>query len=361
MTRVRLDHLRVAFGDVVAVDDISITFDDGEFVVLLGPSGCGKTTTLRCIAGLEQPTAGEIYFGDDAVSTLPSRVRNVAMVFQFVSLYPHLNVRDNIAFPLRARGEGRNEIDRRIDWMTRIFTLDDILYRKPGVLPPGARQKAALARAVVRDPRVLLLDEPLSAIDEQFREEMRWELRHIQKELGTTTIHVTHDQREAMSLADRVVLMRDGLIVQAGTPAALYDDPVNEFAAFFIGSPSINLIDAAVTDQGLLLGAEQVPLTLPPAHLAALRAAGLPRCRVGVRPYALSPAAGPPDGPLLARAQILERYPLERETFFDCRIAGQIWKGVVPPGAEDLGEGLVRLAADKVFYFAPDGARLRVS
>jgi ABC-type sugar transport system ATPase subunit len=360
MARVALDHLSVRFGSVAAVDDISIAFEQGEFVVLLGPSGCGKTTTLRCIAGLEQPTSGQIFFDQDEVAHLPPRMRQVAMVFQFVSLYPHLSVRENIAFPLRARGEARKEIDRRIDWMTRIFALGDILHRKPGVLPPGARQKAALARAVVRDPRVLLLDEPLSAIDEQFREEMRWELRHIQKELGTTTIHVTHDQREAMSLADRVVLMRDGQIVQAGTPAALYDDPANEFAAFFIGSPSINLIDAEITDRGLLLGAERVPLALPPAHLAALRAAGLPRCRIGVRPYALSPAAGPDDGPLLVKADILERYALGRESFFDCLVAGQAWKGIVPFGAEDSVEGFVRLAADKVFYFAPDGARLRV-
>jgi len=359
MARVALDHLSVRFGQVAAVDDISIAFEQGEFIVLLGPSGCGKTTTLRCIAGLEQPTSGQIFFDQDEVSHLPPRVRQVAMVFQFVSLYPHLRVRDNIAFPLRARGEGRAEIERKIAWMSKIFDLGDILHRRPGTLPPGARQKAALARAVVREPRVLLLDEPLSAIDEQFREEMRWELRHLQKELGMTTIHVTHDQREAMSLADRVVLMRAGRIVQAGTPRELFDDPVDEFAAHFIGSPSVNLIDAAFTEDGVALGEAGVPIRLPERHLAALRRSGLRRGRIGIRPHSLRPAsrddhaAVPVERPLA--------YAVGRERFLDFELSGQTWRGVLPADAGDSLPERMQLDPARIFYFTPEGVRLPVA
>src|ERR1700722_10521772 len=179
------------------------------------------------------------------------------MLFHSVSLYPHLTVRQNIAFPLRARGVARSKIAERVDRVVQVFAIGDILNRFVVGLPPGSRQKVALARAVVREPDVLLLDEPLSGVEEQYREEMRWELRRFQKELGVTTVHVTHDQREAMSLADRVVLMQSGKIVQAGPPAALFDDPVDRFAAFFIGSPGMNFIDLTLAADGLHVGAEE--------------------------------------------------------------------------------------------------------
>src|ERR1700722_14540541 len=236
MARVDIDDLTVCFGGVTAVDGLSLTLHDGEFIVLLGPSGCGKTTTLRCVAGLQKCTSGEIRFNGKAVTGLPPAERNIGMVFQFVSLYPHLTVRQNIAFPLRARGVARSKIAERVDRVVQVFAIGDILNRFVVGLPPGSRQKVALARAVVREPDVLLLDEPLSGVEEQYREEMRWELRRFQKELGVTTVHVTHDQREAMSLADRVGLMQSGKTGQAGPPAALFDDPVDRFAAAFIGS-----------------------------------------------------------------------------------------------------------------------------
>jgi ABC-type sugar transport system ATPase subunit len=358
MTEVRLDGLRVAFGEVVAVDGVSLTISDGEFVVLLGPSGCGKTTTLRCIAGLERPTAGEIRFDGQAVGDLPPRERNVAMVFQFVSLYPHLSVRENIAFPLRARGERSAVIAPKIARMAKVFALDGILHRRPTALPPGARQKAALARAVVREPRVLLLDEPLSAIDEQFREEMRWELRHIQKELGMTTVHVTHDQREAMSLADRVVLMRDGRIVQAGPPSELFEDPADEFAAFFIGSPSVNLIDAELGDGVLLLGEERTPFAPPPAQLEALARRGLRRLRLGVRPHGVTPAAA--GDAFAVPAGFVDARDVGRERHFDVRLGGASWKGVTA-ATQAADSAFVRLDPARLFYFAPDGARIRVA
>jgi ABC-type branched-subunit amino acid transport system ATPase component len=246
MASIKLNNLTMRYGNSTAVNGINLAIDDGEFVVFLGPSGCGKTTTLRCIAGLENPTSGDILFDGVKVNHLHASARNVAMVFQFISLYPHKTVRKNIAFPLRARGLSEAQIVEKIKWVEDVFSLSEVMDRYPNSLPPGSRQLAALARAVVRDPKVLLLDEPLSAIDEQFREEMRWELKHLQSRLGVTTIHVTHDQREAMSLADRIVLMHSGDVVQIGTPQALFNDPINEFAAHFIGSPAMNLADVQV-------------------------------------------------------------------------------------------------------------------
>ena len=261
MAQIDLKNLTIDFGGFKAVDDVNLTVKNGEFVVYLGPSGCGKTTTLRCIAGLVKATSGDVLFDGKRVNDMSASERNIAMVFQFVSLYPHLKIRENIVFPLKARGVARAEIARKLDWVTDIFKLGDDLDRYPGALPPGARQKVALARAVIREPAVLLLDEPLSAIDEQFREEMRWELGHLQRELGVTTIYVTHDQREAMSLADRIVLMSDGRIVQMGTPDEIFLDPQSVFAGQFIGSPSMNLIDLEPVDGGLRLGDSGVTLT----------------------------------------------------------------------------------------------------
>jgi len=360
MAAVDLRDLTVRFGDFTAVDAINLGLGDGEFVVFLGPSGCGKTTTLRCIAGLETPTAGDILFDGRRVNELHATERNVAMVFQFVSLYPHLSVRENIAFPLRARGVSRSVIREKIDWVTGIFDLAPILDQRPGRLPPGARQKAALARSVVRDPNVLLLDEPLSAIDEQFREEMRWELRHLQQRLGVTSVYVTHDQREAMSLADRVVLMRDGRIVQAGPPAELYEDPADRFAAFFIGSPSMNFLPARLTDDGLAIGREARPLKLPAPLRAGLAGhASEDAITLGVRPQHVSLGgrsgeAGVLDVPLIGR------YQVGRERWFDFEIGGEICKGrVLSDDGRDGGEVPVTLDLDRVRFFAADGRRLR--
>ena len=273
MAKVDIDKLTVRFGDVLAVDGFSMTLEQGEFVVLLGPSGCGKTTTLRCVAGLQACTSGEIRFDGRPVTNLTPAERNVGMVFQFVSLYPHLTVRQNIAFPLRARGIARSKIGDHIERVAKVFVIGDILDRFVVGLPPGSRQKVALARAVVREPEVLLLDEPLSGVEEQYREEMRWELRRFQQELGITTVHVTHDQREAMSLADRVVLMRDGRTVQAGPPAELFDKPVDRFAASFIGSPSMNFVTAKLSEAGLTLKSEpSLRIATPPDLLARLQA-----------------------------------------------------------------------------------------
>jgi ABC-type sugar transport system ATPase subunit len=359
MARVELDRLTVRFDQVTAVDGISLTLEQGEFVVLLGPSGCGKTTALRCIAGLQPVSSGEIRFDGKPVTTLLPARRNVAMVFQFVSLYPHLTVRQNIAFPLRARGLSRREIKEKVDWVAKVFAVEDILTRYPTALPPGARQKAALARALVRDPQVLLLDEPLSAVDEQYREEMRWELRHLQKQLGVTTVYVTHDQREAMSLADRVVLMRDGRIVQAGPPADLFEQPANRFAAFFIGSPSMNFLDLSLEPDGLHLSADRgLRLTAPQRVLDDGRARGLDKVVLGIRPHMVEPAPEASAGANVLPAQLLESVLVGRDLEADFAVAGQTIQALLPPTADLGATRAVRLPPERCFFFAPDGARL---
>lgn len=360
MAQLDINNLTVRFGDFTAVDDVNLDIDDGELVVFLGPSGCGKTTTLRCIAGLEQPTGGDILFAGQRVNEQPPAERNIAMVFQFVSLYPHLRVRDNIAFPLRARGMGKREIRRKLDWITETFKLDDIMHRFPLGLPPGAKQKVALARAVVREPNVLLLDEPLSAIDEQFREEMRWELGHLQKQLGFTTVYVTHDQREAMSLADRIVLMQEGRIVQVGTPQAMYTEPVNDFAGFFIGSPGMSFVDVTLTDGTLLLGGERITMALEDTIAARLRQRATGTLKLGVRPqYMFLEQGAAASGTF--KANIVDRYRVGRDRFFDFRIDDTLYQGLDRLGDGTVDDAHIRIATDKIHFFdGATGERLRL-
>ena len=331
MAEVKLRDLSVRFSDFIAVDGIDLDIADGEMVVFLGPSGCGKTTTLRCIAGLQAPTGGQILFNGERVNELHPIERNIAMVFQFIALYPHLRVRDNICFPLKARGMPRQDIARKLEWISELFRLEDILNRFPASLPPGARQKVALARAVVREPNVLLLDEPLSAIDEQFREEMRWELGHLQKQLGFTTVYVTHDQREAMSLADRIVLMRDGKIVQVGTPRQMYEDPANDFAGFFIGSPGMYFIDISVKNERLLLGAEGTQLTVGPRLLQTLTGLGDRPLKLGIRPQhiTLTTLTAGHNGSGVLTAPIVDRYSIGREHYFDFQLDDKVYQGQI--------------------------------
>ncbi len=276
MAEVVLRGVWKRFGEVVAVRDMNLHVKDGEFMILLGPSGCGKTTTLRMIAGLEEPTKGQIYIGDKLVADpekgvfVPPRDRDIAMVFQSYALYPHMTVYDNIAFPLKLRKVPKQEIDRRVREVAEMLGLTELLNRKPRELSGGQRQRVALGRAIVRKPKVFLMDEPLSNLDAKLRVKMRAELKKLQRQLGVTTIYVTHDQVEAMTMGDRIAVINQGVLQQVGTPDEVYDRPANTFVAGFIGSPPMNFMDATITEDGFADFGE-FRLKLLPEHVEVLR------------------------------------------------------------------------------------------
>ena len=272
MAEIKLNNLTKRWGDFVGVDNQSLHIADKEFLVLLGPSGCGKTTTMRMIAGLEEPTGGEIWIGDRMVNDDLPKDRDVAMVFQNYGLYPHMTIFDNIAYPLKVRGVDKSEIRPRVEKAAEQVELTQFLKRKPKALSGGQRQRVALARAIVRTPKVFLMDEPLSNLDAKLRVTMRAELKHLSRELQITTVYVTHDQIEAMTLADRVAVMKHGIIQQLGTPNEIYNDPANMFVAGFIGAPAMNLINGSVQD-GMFVttgGTRLVKLNTPDRENAVL-------------------------------------------------------------------------------------------
>jgi multiple sugar transport system ATP-binding protein len=280
-----LDNISKVFaGGVVAVDDVSLTIGSGEFLVLVGPSGCGKSTLLRMIAGLEQVTEGTISIGERNVTELPPRSRDVAMVFQSYALYPHMTVRQNLGYGLKVRRTPKREIAERVDRAAELLGLDQLLDRRPAALSGGQRQRVAMGRAIVREPKAFLMDEPLSNLDAKLRVSMRAQLSALHARLTTTTIYVTHDQIEAMTLGQRVAVMRDGRIQQVDTPQELYRRPANLFVAAFIGSPAMNLVEAEIDGRELRFGGYAIPLP----------AAGAPatgRVIAGLRPEAFEDAA----------------------------------------------------------------------
>jgi multiple sugar transport system ATP-binding protein len=304
-----------------AVHDFSLAVEDGEFLVLVGPSGCGKTTALRMVAGLEEISSGEVLIGDRVVNNLTPKDRDVAVVFQNYALYPHLSVYENIAFGLRLRKESKEETHRRVTWASQMLDLTPYLERKPKQLSGGQRQRVAMGRAIVRQPQVFLMDEPLSNLDAKLRVQMRADIAKLQHDLGTTTIYVTHDQVEAMTMGDRVALMRDGVLQQVGAPQELYDKPANQFVAGFIGTPPMNLLEAMVTVNGgvsISIGASELPV--PEAALKAypqLRGSGSRKIVAGVRSQDLYPGADRPDLPAMnAEVELVEALGSESMVYF---------------------------------------------
>src|SRR3954471_7077121 len=270
MAEITLNNVSKRYPDgTIAVDNVNLDIQDGEFVILVGPSGCGKSTLLRMIVGLEDISDGDVTIGGKEVNNLAPRDRNLAMVFQNYALYPHLSVRENIAFPLRMAKVPDSEVQQRVDEAARVLELGEFLDRKPGALSGGQRQRVAMGRAIVREPEASLFDEPLSNLDAKLRGQMRTEIARLQKRFGTTTVYVTHDQTEAMTLGDRVAVLRKGVLQQVGTPRELYNNPVNLFVAGFIGSPSMNFLPATLSGHRLRLPTGEVDL---PAELTA----GLP-------------------------------------------------------------------------------------
>jgi len=249
LTTLRVKDLTKKYGNVTALEKFSLEISSGEFMVLLGPSGCGKTTVIRCIAGLTNPTAGEIYIGNELVNDLPPKDRDVAMVFQNYSLYPHMNVYDNIAFPLKMRKTERHEIDERIRNIAELLNIGHLLNRKPREISGGQMQRVALGRALVRKPRIFLMDEPLSNLDANLRTDMRVEIKKIQSKLQITTLYITHDQVEAMSMADNIGVMESGKLQQLCNPSEIYNNPINQFVASFIGVPPMNFLECNLVRQ----------------------------------------------------------------------------------------------------------------
>ncbi|MEP1964376.1 MAG: ABC transporter ATP-binding protein [Tateyamaria sp.] len=257
MAQIKIKNIRKDFGDFNAVKESSFTIEDGEFFMLLGPSGCGKTTTLRMIAGLELPTSGEIYLDGEEISQLPPSKRDIAFVFQMFALYPHLNVGKNLSYPLVSQGMPRAQIKAKVDEVAQILGIQDILKRPVGGLSGGDRQRVALGRAIVRDPKAFMMDEPLGALDAEFREHMSEELRALHDRMNATTVYVTHDQLEAMQMGDKIVVMNNAVVEQFGTPQQIYDTPATMFVADFIGSPSMNFLHF---DGTVATGADAVDL-----------------------------------------------------------------------------------------------------
>jgi multiple sugar transport system ATP-binding protein len=286
MARIKLDRISKVYADrYPAIQDLSFEIADGEFMVFVGPSGCGKSTALRMIAGLESISAGELTIGEQVVNDVDPKDRDIAMVFQSYALYPHKSVRENIAFPLRMAGMAKDEIEKRVGEAARILELTPHLDRKPGKLSGGQRQRVAMGRAIVRRPRAFLMDEPLSNLDAKLRVQMRAEIVKLQRTLGVTTIYVTHDQVEAMTMGDRVTVLKAGRLQQIDTPQNLYQRPANVFVAAFIGSPSMNLYGADLQDSKLLIGSQAI--TLPETVFAdrpGLKAYSSRSVIVGIRP-----------------------------------------------------------------------------
>ena len=351
--RILLDKFSKSFGSVKVIADMTLEIKDGEMLALLGPSGCGKSTTLFAICGIHKVTAGRIYFGDRDVTDIPSQERNVGVVFQSYALYPHMNVAENIAFPLRIRNLPGAEIKRLVNEMADLVHIGDLLARRPAELSGGQQQRVALARALVRRPNVLLLDEPLANLDAKLRLEMRSEIRRIQLETGITAILVTHDQVEAMSMCDRIAIMNAGEIIQIATPQEMYRNPRTAFVAGFLGNPPIAFVDA-VAENGML-AVKNADIRLPIPQGAATPPDGTPVI-VGIRPENVGLEG---DATIRGRVSFIETQG--RENLYDITLEnGSVLRSIQRVrddiSLEDEVEWRVR--SDQLFVFSQNGERL---
>ncbi len=326
MATVELERLVKRYGPIEAVRAIDLTIADGEFVALVGPSGCGKSTTLRMIAGLEEISSGAVRIGGEVVNDLPPRSRNISMVFQSYALYPHMSVRENLGFSLKVAKRPQAEIDRRVAEASDILHLNELLDRRPSQLSGGQRQRVAMGRAIVRKPEVFLFDEPLSNLDAKLRTQMRTEIKLLHARVPSTVVYVTHDQVEAMTLADRIVIMRDGLIEQVGTPDEVFRRPATRFVGAFIGSPTMNIVDADIVDGRIVFpNGDWLPV---PDRFVGARLGN--RCGLGIRPDDVYPTGH--GLPSAAGSQVVEREaivsviePLGNETLVFASYGGHDW------------------------------------
>jgi multiple sugar transport system ATP-binding protein len=360
MVQVNLQRLRKTFGAVEAVKGLDLTIDNGEFIVFVGPSGCGKTTALRMVAGLEDATSGQIWIDGKVVNDLGPRERDIAMVFQNYALYPHMTVYENLAFCLQMRKFSKEDIRRRIEEVAGILNIAELLSRKPSELSGGQRQRVAVGRAIVRQPKLFLFDEPLSNLDAKLRAHMRAELKRLHYRLGATAIYVTHDQVEAMTLGDRVVVMRDGVLQQVGAPLDIYARPANVFVAGFIGSPSMNLLRCRASASGDALSLEGKGFRLMvPADLLANTRAGTRDFLVGLRPESLTlrPQGAPDRTGLAGTVEVIE--PLGAEVLVTISVDGQDLVMRAPANTKVALKEAVHVAVDPadLHFFDPETGR----
>ena len=353
---VSYEHVCKRFDSVTAVDDLTLDVPNGEMLVLLGPSGCGKTTSLRMLAGLESISAGTIRIGDTVVNSLPPRARDIAMVFQSYALYSHLTVYENLAYPLRVRKLSRAEIDQRVREVADVVQIGELLQRKPRALSGGQRQRVALGRAIIRRPAVFLMDEPLSNLDAKLRLHTRAELKRFQRELATTTIYVTHDQAEAMTLADRVAIMDRGVLQQVGPPKTVYARPANVFVAGFLGSPPMNLLDVEVTGRDGTAAMRLADATLPASGSLGARLGrmgGDGAAILGIRPEEVSLAREPAPDRVPGEVFVVEDVGNERLVTLD--LGGQFVVARMPSDyMAEMGERLwFGFDAERAHLFDP--------
>ena len=350
MAEIRLEHVtKVYAGSVTAVDDVSLSIADGEFMVLVGPSGCGKSTLLRMVAGLEEVTQGTISIDGADVTELAPRRRDIAIVFQSYALYPHMSVRKNIGYGLKVRRTPKNVTKRRVDEVAKLLGLEDLLERKPAQLSGGQRQRVAMGRAIVREPKAFLMDEPLSNLDAKLRVEMRASLAQLHTNLGVTTIYVTHDQTEAMTLGHRVAVLDGGRILQVDTPQRLYDHPANVFVAAFIGTPSMNLVEGAIDGDEVVFGGLRVPL-----DRSRRPASGKRDVVVGIRPEAFEAAATAAPGltTLTVVPLVVEELGSDAHVFF--RVNAEAFP------TDAIGDEATLLQDPKALFSARVDPRVRV-
>ena len=357
---IELKQVTKNFGDLTAVDRVDLSIGEGEVLCLLGPSGCGKTTTLRMIAGLETASSGDILLADKRVNDLAARERNVAMSFQFYALYPSLSVRDNLAYPLHAESLNTDEIEARVAEIARILQLDHVMHRTPGQLAEGEKQRVAVGRSIIRDAVCFLFDEPLSRLDVQLRETMRGEIKEVLEGLNKPTVIVTHDQLEALTMADRIAVMRDGLIEQVASPHEIFARPANLFVAGFIGTPQMNLLTASLierTAEGVNFDIAGQKVLLPIDGATSMLRAGY-RATLGIRPRAFDLASEPGDSTLTAKVDIIE--PMGAETLLHLLIGEQELRVVVDRRQKpETGRSVhLRCRPSQLHLFGDDGRRI---
>ena len=362
MAQVSLQGITRQFGNVTAIKDITFDIGDRQFWVLVGPSGCGKSTILRTIAGLESISSGNLYIGDRLVNNVPARQRDVAMVFQNYALYPHMSVAENLAFGLKMRGEDKPAISRRVQEVARSLDIEHLLKRKPKQLSGGQQQRVALGRAIARKPQVFLLDEPLSNLDAQLRDDTRAELKQLHQKVGITTVYVTHDQVEAMTLADKVVVLYDGQVQQIGTPQGIYAHPINSMVAGFLGNPPMNILPVTYDDGRLIIFNNQF-VDLNSATLHQLQPTPGQKFDLGIRPehITLNDAEENNDRDLILQVNLVE--PLGRETLIKATapesnlslnlIAGAAWQGKKSDKPNGMASQRISVRFDpsKIFIF----------